>query len=304
MAVKKILLTGASGFLGQYLLRHLMHEHYEVITVGRNASNSICCDLSTTIPELPANDWDIIIHAAGQTPYVDNASHNDEAVRGVNVAITKNLLQALQNSGCHARSFVFISSVAVYGLHQGLLLKESTSLNGTSGYAMGKIEAEQLIQDWCLQNSIPLSVLRLPLVVGEGAKGSLAAMETGLQKGRYFNIGDGKARKSMVLAQDVPAAAVQVAGKQGIFHLTDGHHASFAELSAAMAANLKVARPRSLPFAIAKILAIAGDFTGKILPINSLSLKKITSTLTFDDTLARQTFNWQPGKVLDYYTKN
>ena len=53
-----------------------------------------------------------------------------------------------------------------------------------------------------------------------------------------------------------------------------------------------------MPLAAAKILALLGDVAGSKFPLNSIKLKKIISTLTFDDTKARRQLQWSPGNVL------
>ena len=129
--------------------------------------------------------------------------------------------------------------------------------------------------------------------------GNLGEMIKGIQNGYYFNIGGGKAKKSMVLAEDVAKSILKVAEIGGIYNLTDGYHPSFCELSINISFQLGKSRPRNLPLWLAKGLALIGDLLGAKTPFNSNKLHKITSDLTFDDSKAREAFGWNPTPVLE-----
>ena len=85
----------------------------------------------------------------------------------------------------------------------------------------------------------------------------------------------------------------------GIYHLTDGEHPSFRELSLAIAKK----KILNLPIMLAKILGYLGDFIGSKAPINSIKVKKITNDLTFDDSKARE-LGWKSNPVLGYLKNN
>jgi nucleoside-diphosphate-sugar epimerase len=158
--------------------------------------------------------------------------------------------------------------------------------------------------EWCKKHNVVCTILRLPLLVGENPPGNLGAMIKAIDKGYYFNIGGGKAKKSMVLAEDVAAFVPKVAIIGGIYNLTDGVHPDFYELSVAISKNKNKKAPYNLPLFIAKTIGFVGDVLGDKAPINSLKLKKITSDLTFDDTKAREIAGWNPHRVLQYLERN
>jgi hypothetical protein len=139
----------------------------------------------------------------------------------------------------------------------------------------------------------------LPLLVDKNPPGNLGAMTRAIQKGYYFNIGGGKAKKSMVLAEDVAKFILKIAPIGGIYNLTDGVHPTFKELSTSIAKK----KLFNLPLRLAKIFAKIGDVLGDKSPLNSIKLKKITSDLTFDDSKAREK-GWNPQAVLDYLKNN
>ena len=124
-------------------------------------------------------------------------------------------------------------------------------------------------------------------------------MINAIRKGYYFNIDNGKAKKSMVLTEDVAKFIPIIAPIGGIYNLTDGVHPSFYQASSAVAKN----RIANLPLPIAKIVAKFGDLLGNKAPLNSLKLKKITSDLTFDESKARK-MGWNPQPVLEYLRIN
>ena len=290
----KIILTGSTGFLGS-IIRSILSQH-EIVTLGRTRT-TILCDLSKQVPKLQVSD--LIIHSAGKAHVFPNTPELKQEFFNVNLNGTLNLLKGLENANFLPKSFVFISSVSVYGLECGFNIKEDQILNSKDAYGLSKIQAEQIVLDWCHNNNVTCTILRLPLLVGANPPGNLGAMVKAIKKGYYFNIGGGKARKSMVLAEDVAQFILKVAPFGGTYNLTDGVHPTFKALSQAIAKKNFI----NLPLSIAKVFGFLGDFLGEKAPFNSLKIKKITSDLTFDDSKARAK-GWKPKSVLDYLKFN
>lgn len=140
--------------------------------------------------------------------------------------------------------------------------------------------------------------------MGPDAPGNLGAMIKGIQKGYYFNIAGGKAKKRMVLAEDVAKNILKVAEIGGIYNLNDGYHPSFSELSNHIAFQLGKGKTMNMPLWLARIIANFGDLLGNKVPLNTNKLKKITSDLTFDDSKAREAFGWNPTPVLKGFKLN
>ncbi len=292
-----ILLTGASGFLGGSIIKELSSEN-SLFSLSRN-SGDYQFSLENEIPNF--NDFfDLVIHAAGKAHFVPKTEDEKKQFYDVNVVGIQNLLKGLEVSGV-PKQFVFISSVSVYGQEQGLNITEDCTLVAKDAYGLSKIEAELLVQKWCNEHNVVCTILRLPLLVGKNPPGNLGAMIKGITKGYYFNIGGGKAKKSMVLAEDVAEFIPIVANRGGVYNLTDGYHPSFFELSSAIARQIKKSAPMNMPLFIAKAIGFMGDFLGSKAPINSLKLKKINADLTFDDSKARSV-GWQPRRVLDWFS--
>jgi nucleoside-diphosphate-sugar epimerase len=288
---KQVLLTGSTGFLGNIISNSIITS-VDIFTLGRRKC-IINCDLSNSVPLLPTVN--MVIHVAGKAHLIPKNIIEKQAFFDVNFRGTQNLLRGLENSKSLPQAFILISSVAVYGYETGVNICEKAPLLAQDPYGLSKIQAEQLVLDWCKNNGVICTILRLPLVVGKNPPGNLGAMLNAIKKGYYFNIGDGLAKKSMVLAEDVAKFIPIIASIGGIYNLTDGVHATFKDLSQSIAKN----KIPNLPLFAAKIFGLIGDLIGKKSPINSLKIKKITSDLTFDDSKARE-MGWEPQCVLEY----
>jgi len=293
----KAILTGARGFLGKYIYDELINT-FETLTLSRTHSD-INIDLSCEIPNFA--DCDLMVHCAGKAHMVPKTDAERQDFFNVNLTGTENLLKGLENCNVLPKSFVFISTVAVYGCEYGHMIDENHPLEAKEPYGESKIQAEQLVERWCSKNKVIYSILRLPLLVGIDPPGNLGAMIRGVKKGYYFNIAGGKAKKSMVFAKDVAKLIPIVANVGGIYNLTDGYHPSFAELSELISKQLGRSKPLDLSFSMASIMAKVGDLLGNKAPINSNKLKKITSDLTFDDSKARRGLNWRPNPILSEF---
>jgi nucleoside-diphosphate-sugar epimerase len=296
----KVLLTGATGFLGKSIIEILSQDNI-IFSLSRT-SGDYRVALENEIHNFNQS-FDLVIHAAGKAHSVPKTVGEKKQFYDVNVLGTQNLLKGLEASGV-PKQFVFISSVAVYGQEQGFNIAENFPLAATDAYGLSKIEAEALVQEWCIQQHVLCTILRLPLLVGEKPPGNLGAMIRAIEKRYYFNIGGGKARKSMVLAQDVASFIPKFAAVGGTYNLTDGFHPDFMELSSVISKHKNKKMPFNLPLIVAKAFGLVGDLLGNKVPINSAKLKKITSDLTFDDSKAREKAGWKSQGVLEYLKSN
>jgi nucleoside-diphosphate-sugar epimerase len=289
-----ILLTGANGFLGKTVIKELG------TAVSARLGRSGCTfnvDLYKEIPRI-TGQYEIVVHAAGKAHFVPKNADETQLFFDVNVKGTINLLKGLEQLDVLPKAFIFISSVAVYGMDRGNAINENSPLDAVDAYGKSKIEAEIIVENWCLKHGIVCSILRLPLLAGPNPPGNLAAMIKGLKNNYYFNIAGGTARKSMVLAKDVALIIPVVAKIGGVFNLTDGCHPSFSELSIKIVEQLGKAKPMNIAYGIALLIAKIGDLLGSKAPLNSNKFKKIVSDLTFDDRRARELLKWNPTPVL------
>lgn len=298
--MKNVLLTGGNGFLGQHIYAFLNNSGYKVLNLGRNRKNDIVANLATEIPGINI-PIDLVIHAAGKAHIVPKTDAEKKDFFDVNVEGTSNLLKGLEASGTLPRAFVFISTVAVYGLDEGENIAESYPLNGSTPYAQSKIDAEKLLNEWCTRNNVVLSVLRLPLIAGKNPPGNLGDMIKAISGGKYLNIAGGLAKKSVVMAEDVASHIVKIAAVGGTYNLSDRYHPNFKEISNVIATQLGKKTPASLPKFAATLIGKVGDLLGSKAPVNTSKIQKMIAPLTFNDDKAVQAFNWQPRKVLDSF---
>ena len=288
------LITGANGFLGKELVSYLKKSE-NLITLSR-ANSDIMVDLSLHIPQLPS--LDVVVHCAGKAHSIPKTTKQKQEFYDVNVNGTKHLLMGLSQAASLPKYFIFISSVAVYGLQSGIMVNENKPLAAIDSYGDSKIKAEALVIEWCKKNDVVCTILRLPLLAGVNPPGNLNAMIEGIKAGYYFNIAGGKAKKSVALISDVAKAIPIVANIGGIYNLTDRYHPSFYELSILISKGLGKNKPLNVPYWLACLFAKVGDVLGSKFPINSDKLKKITSDLTFDDSKAVKLFGWNPTPVI------
>ncbi|SRR5260221_9752017 len=296
---KKALITGASGFLGSIISDSLMNLNYQIKTLGKKKENDFSVDLTEENLIFQITEtFDVIIHAAGKAHSVPTTQSEKEAFYKTNFEGTKQICNLLSFSNHIPKSFIFISSVSVYGVDEGELISEEHSLNGTNPYAQSKILAEEWLLQWAKEYGVILSILRLPLLVGPNPPGNLGLMIKGIRSGRYLSIGKANAKKSMILAEDLGNIIPKLAETGGVYNLTDGYHPSFGELENLISSTLGKKPPLKIPQSMAMIIALIGNFLGEKSPINRDKLKKINSSLTFDDSKARKILGWQSTPVI------
>lgn len=294
-----ILLTGAQGFLGTYIQKSLANAGYNVDTLGRGAGNSVVCDLGKEQPIL-TQQYQAVVHAAGKAHMVPKTEEEKKAFFDVNLEGTQRLLTSLEGLEQLPQTFVFISTIGVYGLSTGENISETHSLDAADPYGQSKIQAEALVREWCTKNGVSYFSLRLPLISGANAPGNLGSMRKAIQKGYYFRIGKGSARKSIVLAKDVADFIPALFSKtqSGEYNLTDGNHPTFAQIEDKVAQSINKKVSIKIPAFIASLISIVGDVLPKF-PLNSRQYYKITSPLTFSDQKARTELGWNPQTFLD-----
>lgn len=294
----KLLFTGASGFLGNNILPNLQML-FDVKTMGLTLNDIYNVNIATTIPSFNES-FDVVLHAAGKAHMVPKTESEKNAFFDVNFQGTVNLCKALENSGV-PKSFIFISTVAVYGLEFGENITEEHPLNGDTPYALSKIQAEEYLTDWCARNNVTLGIIRPSLIAGPNPPGNLGDMIRGIKTGKYLSIAGGKARKSVLMVEDIDRLILPLMEKGGVYNVCDDSQPTFRELENLISKQLGLKTPLSIPFWLAKSMSLVGDLLGKKAHINSLKLKKITESLTFSNEKAKRELNWQPLNVLENF---
>ncbi len=295
--MEKLLFTGGTGFLGRNV-RPILAQNYEVTTCGIAPGDMIKANLATEVPDLP-DKYDIVLHAAGKAHVVPKTEAEKKAFYDVNLIGTIHLCDALEKVGL-PRALIFISTMSVYGDVAGNNSTEQTQLRGDSPYADSKLKAERYLTDWCAKCGVILGILRPSLLAGVDAPGNLGAMVNGIKSGFYLSIAGGKARKSILMAEDIANLVPLVADKGGVFNVCDDYNPSFGELEECIAKQLGKRKPISIPYWLAKCVACIGDIFDFI-PINSSRLKKIVTSDTWSNEKAKKELGWQPMNVLENF---
>lgn len=294
----RLLFTGSSGFLGNNI-RPLLEENYEVTTIGLASEDDYIINLAKKIPNLRER-YDVVFHAAGKAHSMPKTETDKQLFFDVNLQGTKNLCTALEKAGI-PRVFIFISTVAVYGCDYGENIAEEHPLNGNTPYAMSKRLAEEYLQKWCYEHNVILGIIRPSLIAGPNPPGNLGAMISGIRKGRYLSVAGGQARKSVLMVQDIAKLIPLLVEKGGVYNVCDSYQPTFRELEAVVCRQLNKPLPMSIPYWMAKSMALIGDCLGRKAPINSLKLRKITKSLTFSNEKAIRELGWKPTSVLENF---
>lgn len=297
--IKSCLITGGNGYLGKHILDYLNSLGWDVKTLGLRDINLYQCDLRTQIPQLN-NKFDTVIHCAGKAHVFPNSTKEEQDFFDVNVRGTRNLLAALEACRELPKAIVFLSSVSVYGLDEGELIKEDNPIQSKYAYGQSKIDAEKLLVEWCGEHNVRCAILRVPLLAGKNPPGNLKNMISSIKKGYYFNV-SGTVQKSMVLAYDVAKIIPASLAIGGVYNLTDGHHPLVKDLANVIAKQLDKPRPLTVPVLVFQILLFFAKIFSPFFPKETFKLQKLATTLTFDDSKARTMLGWNPDKVLDKF---
>ena len=140
--MSKLLFTGASGFLGSNL-KPLLRNNFEVKTLGLTDGDDYKVNIANSVPNIDIH-FDVVLHAAGRAHMVPKSEEEKKLFFDINYQGTVNLCRALEKSGL-PKAFVFISTVAVYGLETVVNITEDHPLNGDTPYKLSKIRAEDIL---------------------------------------------------------------------------------------------------------------------------------------------------------------
>jgi nucleoside-diphosphate-sugar epimerase len=258
----RILLTGASGFIGHTLAPELLERGHEVSALVRRPGSqpygtiAIAADLADgggLVSTLATVQPECVIHLAAEIASQRNASR----VHAVNVAGTQGLLDAcLTLAGQDPASgprFVFASTVVTGDAH-GALLTEDMPLPIQTPYGRSKQGGERLV----LESGLPAVIVRPSHVYGPGGWYAEELVPRLRQPGRFALIGRGENLWDVVHVDDVAGALTLAAEKApagSTYHVVDDEPITYRDFMALTAQTLGVGAPRSIPPALARLVA-------------------------------------------------
>jgi nucleoside-diphosphate-sugar epimerase len=278
----KVLITGASGFIGGFLVEEALQRGYETWAgVRAGSSRERLQDSRIHFIDLKYKDktgltkqlsdfaaehgaWDYVIHNAGVT----KAQLRQDFFR-VNTFYTGNLIEALAASGCKPRAFVLMSSLSSYGHGDAKTLapiRLDDPQQPDSIYGRSKFEAEKLVRR---QTHFPYIILRPTGVYGPGEKDYFVEIKS-IQSGFDFTAGLHPQHISFIYVKDLAKAAILAleseAALNNDYFVSDGHtytDTEFARLIQEILGKKRLLRVR-IPMGLVYIACVCSEWIGKL----------------------------------------
>ncbi|MEM8946551.1 MAG: NAD-dependent epimerase/dehydratase family protein [Planctomycetota bacterium] len=209
----RVLITGATGFLGKAVVRVANERGLTIRTTGRSPKPTdlgieyVQADLLSDDLSVLVDGVDIVLHLAGLA-HVFDKSKSEHQFFAVNADATGRLAAAAADAG--VRHFVLASSVAVYGGNVNGPCPESAPCHPLSAYAKSKLRGEQLATE-VASDLMAITILRLATLYGPGDPGNVARLLSSINRGKFIWIGKGTNRKSLVYRDDAAHACIEAA---------------------------------------------------------------------------------------------
>jgi UDP-glucose 4-epimerase len=298
--VKKVLVTGGSGFFGGILKNRLLAEGFSVVNIDLVADpdqhaqlKSIRGDIRDTalVDQLFAEQhFDAVLHCAAMLAH---EKIDDATLWSSNVDGTRILAEAARKHG--VKSLVFTSSNCLWASNAGRPVREDDPPAPVELYGRSKLAAEQVLQQY--QNDLAVIIIRCPTIIDSGRLGLLAILFEFIDEGRkVWVVGDGSNRYQFIYAQDLATACLQAMdyGQSDLFHVGSDDVPTLREVyEAVIRAAGTGARVACLPqratIAAMKLAHILG-----VSPLGPYHYRMIAEDFVFDTSHIRERLGWRP----------
>ena len=283
----KILITGASGFIGSFIVEEALKQGFETWAAIRKSSSKewlqderihfIELNLSSKaqlIEQLRGQDFDYVVHAAGVTKCL-----NKQDFHRINYEGTKNLVEALLEVEMPLKRFVFVSSLSIFGAIKEQQpyeeICESDTPQPNTEYGRSKLAAEQFLETWGAR--LPYIILRPTGVYGPREK-DYFIMAKSIQQHSDFAVGYQQQDITFVYVKDV-VQAVFLALEKGEngrkYFLSDGE--VYQSVTFSNLIHEALGRPWwiriTAPVWVLRIVTFFGEYigrmTGKVTALNN-----------------------------------
>lgn len=296
----RVLLTGATGFVGSHLRPLLRGAGYGLRLAVRDPTrvdpegDEICMveDIG------PDTDWeraldgvDLVVHAAARVHVMKETAKDPLAAhRQVNTLGTLRLAEVAATAG--VRRLVFISTVKVMGEVSGPQpFSDAVSPRPSDPYGVAKLEAERGLVELHRVGRIETVILRPPLVYGPGVKGNFRTLMALCRSGVPLPCGAMQNCRSFIYVGNLCDAIIQALSHPkaagGAFLISDGKPMSTADLIRHIGAAMR-RRPLLLPVP-PKFLETAATLLGY-----RAQLQRVLGNLEIDDERFRSLLGWVP----------
>ncbi len=286
------LITGATGFLGPYLVRRLLSEGHVCRCLVRATTDPnrlqqagvepITGDITQpdTLKGI-ADGMDVLIHMA-TLGHMSNFSLTENMFETINVHGTRNIMEEALNAG--VRKIIHCSSVAAMGICDEIPATEKTPCRPHHPYGRSKLKAEQEVLRLTAQKGLPAAIIRFSMIYGPGDPRDMLKLVRLTNKGLFPKIGNRPKLTPLIHAEDAVAglmAAVEKARNGEIYLITNACSEPFDEIRNILQEALGVKRrtlfvPEWAALAAASWIEKGFSLVGKTPPV---SRKNIESTL-------------------------
>ena len=298
--MKRILVTGANGFIGKSLCKKLQEKKWYVrgaVRAGKSSKLPADVEVAQINRIDGTTDWsgvlsgiDVVVHLAARVHVLKDSSASPEAeYREVNVRGTERLARWAAESG--VKRLIFMSSIKVNGEENVYPYRESDAPAPRDSYAISKLHAEQKLIEIAAASDMELVILRPPLVYGPGVKANFLALLNLVAKKWPLPLASIRNRRSLIFLENLTDAIstccthTDAAGK--VFMVSDDDDISTPELIRRIAAAFKV--PARLFPCPELLLFFLGRIAGK-----GPAVDRLIGSLTVDVSKIKNELQWRP----------